>query len=109
MEAARDADVPEAMHSPIWGTGDGLAPGAEGAGADEASGRGMVLTVDPSHEFWKDCPVEPGCVLELPTERRTEAGIERSLMAVFVKSMEIDESGLWVTVRFLGGQDTMQA
>ena len=77
-----------------------------GAGPDPSGppGRGLVLSVvAPSEpQFWKDCPVEPGCVLELPSIRETEHGEETSEMAVFVDSVSEDATGLRVTVKFLG-------
>lgn len=56
--------------------------------------------VDP--QFWKDIPIEPGCVVEVPALRQGDAGEEQATMAVFIKQMEVDVSGAWLQVRFLG-------
>lgn len=62
----------------------------------------QVLTTE-DRQFWKNCPIEVGAVLQLPTHRGEPPEVEDSNMAVFVHSLTEDESGLWLQVKFLGG------
>ena len=92
-----------------WNT-DGNPPTPPGGAAGgerspDREGRGIVLKVHPALEdqFWKDCPVEPGCVIESPTSRQEEGREEKSRLAVFVEAISIAEHGAWLDVKFLGG------
>ena len=92
--------------SALWsGQEDSPSAGAgDGNEEEETPGRGVVFSVQPplDPQFWKDIPFERGCILEIPAVRRGENGEEKAEMAVFVKHMEVDVSGVWVQVRFLG-------
>ena len=77
----------------------------EANAGEEPGGSGPVIQVltteDP--QFWKNCPVEVGAVLELPTHRGEPPEVEDGSFAVFIHKLTEDESGLWLQVKFLGG------
>ena len=82
----------------------GVMPGEEGITEE---GRGLVLQVKPAADpqFWKDCPISPGCIIEFPTRRNGESGEETSAIALYVEGISRDDTGFWLTVKFLGAED----
>jgi hypothetical protein len=58
------------------------------------------LPTDP--QFWKDCPLEKGCIIEFPLEKPDEEEAVQSEVSVLVEEVEEDGSGLWLKVRHLG-------
>ena len=57
-------------------------PGEGGEGGSEVGEPGVAILVDAIRDpqFWKDCPVEKGCVLELPFLRRNGNEDEKGLV-----------------------------
>lgn len=58
------------------------------------------LPTDP--QFWKDCPLEKGCIIEFPLEKPDEEEAVQSEVSMLVEEVEEDGSGLWLKVRHLG-------
>ena len=74
-------------------------------GIEEEPEEGLAIWVNALLEptYWEDCPVEPGCVLELPIWEKLDGEEREGYMSVFVKDMMETEDGQTLGVRFLGG------
>jgi len=79
-------------------------PGEGGEGGSEVGEPGVAILVDAIRDpqFWKDCPVEKGCVLELPFLRRNGNEDEKGLVCIYVSDVCREESGLYLGVKLLG-------
>ena len=65
---------------------------------------GLAIMVDAlrDSQFWKDCPVELGSVLELPMLRRNGEEEQKGLVCVYVADVYRVETGLYLGVKMLG-------
>lgn len=79
-------------------------PEGFGAGEPAAEEPGIAIMVDTLRDpqFWKDCPVELGSVLELPLLRHNGEEEEKGLVCVYVADVYRAESGLYLGVKMLG-------
>ena len=94
---ADTAERPEAF--PPVPPGAGFSEGVTDGAGD--SGFQMTCNVfDP--DFWSSSPLEVGGLIGVPLKRRGTEGEEETEAVLFIRDIWEDESGLWLTGRFLG-------
>ena len=89
----------EEEQAPFRGDGPGEDPAEHGEGEP---GIAILAGTQRDPQFWKDCPVELGCILELPFTRRTGEEEDRAHVCVYVTDVESSRAGLTLGVKMLG-------